>query len=290
MISHPHRCIFCFCSNVREWIRIRGSLSADAVSGEESNEKGREGGRERKESWWWKGGGEKERERRGWTGWWRTAGRSSPFSLRQDTQVLSPIVFRCRLLHASLHRPATTPLRLLRRLVRKLSALVPGLFMPRWTTRHVARTRYDSRRPCSVFRWVNGPRAPGETTGCWEKSRELGMGNLSLPRGYRYYRSDFARLEVEWGRKRPVASPCLFFSECCFETVQLLLWESERASSSGETILDGIRLLFTGDWRIFINAFLTTEQRFLPRRRWISIRFIFNFQLAIDRWNIMARE
>lgn len=155
--------------------------------------------------------------------------------------------------------------------------------MPRWTTRHVARTRYDSRRPCSVFRWVNGPRAPGETTGCWEKSRELGMGNLSLPRGYRYYRSDFARLEVEWGRKRPVASPCLFFSECCFETVQLLLWESERASSSGETILDGIRLLFTGDWRIFINAFLTTEQRFLLRRRWISIRFIFNFQLIDEK-------
>lgn len=24
----------------------------------------------------------------------------------------------------------------------------------------------------SVFRWVNGPRAPGETTGCWEKSQE----------------------------------------------------------------------------------------------------------------------
>lgn len=96
--------------------------------------------------------GEKERERRGWTGWWRTAGRSSPFvSLRQDTQVLSPIVFRCRLLHASLRRPATTPLRLLRRLVRKLSALVPGLFMPRWTTRHVAPGRdtiRDGRAPC----------------------------------------------------------------------------------------------------------------------------------------------
>lgn len=105
--------------------------------GGKEGEKGRnrDGGRE----------GEKERERRGWTGWWRTAGRSSPFSLRQDTQVLSPIVFRCRLLHASLHRPATTPLRLHRQLVRKLSALVPGLFMPRWTTRQDA---IRLRAPC----------------------------------------------------------------------------------------------------------------------------------------------
>lgn len=109
--------------------------------GGKEGEKGRnrDGGRE----------GEKERERRGWTGWWRTAGRSSPFSLRQDTQVLSPIVFRCRLLHASLHRPATTPLRLHRQLVRKLSALVPGLFMPRWTTRQDAiRFARRLRAPC----------------------------------------------------------------------------------------------------------------------------------------------
>lgn len=131
--------------------------------GGKEGEKGRnrDGGRE----------GEKERERRGWTGWWRTAGRSSPFSLRQDTQVLSPIVFRCRLLHASLHRPATTPLRLHRQLVRKLSALVPGLFMPRWTTRQDA-IRFARRLRAPQFRWVNGPRAPGETTGCWEKSQE----------------------------------------------------------------------------------------------------------------------
>lgn len=253
--------------------------------GEESNEKGREGGRERKESWWWKGGGGRRKEKdRGWTGWWRTAGRSSPFSLRQDTQVLSPIVFRCRLLHASLRRPATTPLRLLRRLVRKLSALVPGLFMPRWTTRHVARTRYDSRRPCSVFRWVNGPRAPGETTGCWEKSRELGMGNLSLPRGYRYYRSDFARLEVEWGRKRPVVSPCcapctllgVLFRNCSFS-------RSEREHHLPEKWIDE-----TG--RKFAYYFYETRE-FLSRERTkipvlSTMNSFFNFQLAIYRWKI----
>lgn len=45
-----------------------------------------------------------------------------------------------------------------------------------------AGTRYDSRRPRSVFRWVNGPRAPGETTGCWEKSQE------SSARGWGIYR------------------------------------------------------------------------------------------------------
>lgn len=258
--------------------------------GEESNEKGREGGRERKESWWWKGGGGRRKEKdRGWTGWWRTAGRSSPFSLRQDTQVLSPIVFRCRLLHASLRRPATTPLRLLRRLVRKLSALVPGLFMPRWTTRHVARTRYDSRRPCSVFRWVNGPRAPGETTGCWEKSRELGMGNLSLPRGYRYYRSDFARLEVEWGRKRPVVSPCcapctllrVLFRNCSFSP-------SERESiifrRNESTKLDGNSLIIFTRLENFYHA---REQRFLFCRRWIHFS---TFNLRFIDGKSIARE
>lgn len=137
----------------REWnVRTLDRLQAtDATRLEEVRRAMKRGGKEGEKGRNRDGGreGEKERERRGWTGWWRTAGRSSPFSLRQDTQVLSPIVFRCRLLHASLHRPATTPLRLHRQLVRKLSALVPGLFMPRWTTRQDAiRFARRLRVPC----------------------------------------------------------------------------------------------------------------------------------------------
>lgn len=56
-----------------------------------------------------------------------------PPSAFEDTQVLSLIVFRCRLLHAFLHRPTTTPRRLSAKPSRILLCLYRDCLLPGWT-------------------------------------------------------------------------------------------------------------------------------------------------------------
>lgn len=167
--------------------------------GGEEGEKGRNGGGGRE------GERRKEKDAVGHDAGEPREGR--PPSAFEDTQVLSPIVFRCRLLHASLHRPAATTPRGFSTGRRGASCACTRDCLCPVGQRYVA-GRYDSRRRCrcSMFRWVNGPRAPGETTGCWEKFERRGLENLSLPGGYRYYRSDFARLSA--GRTRKEAGIC----------------------------------------------------------------------------------
>lgn len=92
--------------------------------------------------------GERERERRkekdavGHDAGEPREGR--PPSAFEDTQVLSPIVFRCRLLHVSLHRPAATPRRLSGRPSGSLLRLYRDCLLPGWTVLRCRTIRFET--------------------------------------------------------------------------------------------------------------------------------------------------